>query len=179
MHLYIISSINTWVENMVSIDTLLNAEFWSKIAEFLSAILTPIIAVIVTYIAIRQWKTDHDRLRLDLYDKRFKVYQSIMDILSIISQNGDISLEEISQFTIKTNESKFLFENEIPDFIENIIENSIKLHFLEAKIKQNANTDIAKIKEKVEESSGLVNWFYDQFKTSNNLFLKYLSFKKI
>ena len=154
-------------------------ETWTEIIDLFSAALTPIIALIVAYIAWRQHKTDKDKLRLHLYEKRFKVYQSIMELLASISKKADVSFEEVSQFVFKTNESKFLFENEIPDYIENVRTNAIKLHYSEQKFRASTSIDEDKKKTIAIESNDLLNWFGDQFKATNDLFMKYLSFKKI
>lgn len=155
------------------------AEIGSKLIELFTAALSPIIAIAVTLIAYRQFKIENDKLKLDLYEKRFKVYQAIIELLSIIFSKDDISLEEIVQFSIKTNESRFLFEREIPDHIETIRIKAIGLRQLEYKIKQKTNFETSEMQKKVEESNNLKDWFHDQFKTTNNLFEKYLSFKKI
>lgn len=157
----------------------MNVETWSEIIDLLSAALTPIIAIIVAYIAWRQHKTDKDKLRLDLYEKRFKVYQSTIELLAIILKKADVSLEEVSQFAFKTNESKFLFENEIPDYIENLRKNAIKLHYLERRFRENTSIDEDEKGRIANESNDLEEWFGDQFKATNDLFTKYLSFKKI
>jgi len=53
-----------------------------------NALLTPVIAGVVAYIAYQQHKTNRDRLRLDLYDRRLKVFEGLMVLLSIIFQKG-------------------------------------------------------------------------------------------
>lgn len=148
----------------------MNIETLSEIINLLSAALIPIIAIIVAYIAWRQYKTDKDKLRLDLYEKRFKVYQSTIELLAIILEKADVSREEVSQFTCKTNDSKFLFENKIPDYIENLRKNAIKLHYLNKRFREDRIAN---------ESNDLEKWFDDQFKVTTDIFMKYLSFKKI
>jgi hypothetical protein len=37
---------------------------------YLLAMLTPLIAMIVAFIAFRQWRTAQNRLKLDLFDRR-------------------------------------------------------------------------------------------------------------
>ena len=43
----------------------------------LSALLTPTIAIITTYIAYEQWRTNRNKLKLDLFDRRFAVYDAM------------------------------------------------------------------------------------------------------
>ncbi len=48
-------------------------------------ISTAIIGTIVAWIAWRQWKTAHEKVKLDLFDRRFAVF---MDVREIVSQGG-------------------------------------------------------------------------------------------
>lgn len=43
------------------------------------AIVTACIAFIVAVITFRQWKVNKEKLRLDLYDRRFAIYTALLD----------------------------------------------------------------------------------------------------
>ena len=53
---------------------------WSTVASFSKEMLTPIIAVVATYIAWQQWNTNKQKLILDRYDRRLKVYEEVVQI---------------------------------------------------------------------------------------------------
>ena len=55
-----------------------------QIVEISKALLTPVIAVVATYIAYQQWQTNRQKLNLERYDRRLHVYEEVRKILSII-----------------------------------------------------------------------------------------------
>jgi endonuclease V-like protein UPF0215 family len=60
----------------------------AELAELSKALLTPVIAIVATYIAWQQWKTNALKLHLDRYDRRLKIYQEVKKILSIIIRDA-------------------------------------------------------------------------------------------
>jgi len=45
-------------------------------------VTTLVLGLIAAYIAWRQWRTAHDRLILDLFERRFQVFQELMPTVS-------------------------------------------------------------------------------------------------
>lgn len=79
-----------------------------------------LIACIVSYIAYRQWITARDKLRLDLFDRRYAIYKGVIEALGLTQK--DPSDEKISfSATIELHkfreESLFLFGEEVTQTI--------------------------------------------------------------
>jgi hypothetical protein len=74
---------------------------------------TPTIALVVVLISFLQWRTNREKLRLDLYQKRFEIYSRLLDFSEALSKWR--SLSEIDRQNFKNsfikalNESSFLF----------------------------------------------------------------------
>jgi hypothetical protein len=62
------------------------------------ALLTPLIAIIATYIAWQQWKTNQKKLNLERYDRRLRVYEEVIKILSIILRDANAELDDLLKF---------------------------------------------------------------------------------
>jgi hypothetical protein len=92
---------------------------WPLLISSSKALLTPAIAIITTYIAVQQWKTNRNKLKLDLYDRRFKVFERIRDILAMMFTvvSDDKRLFELLG---GTREAEFLFGAEIKGYIEEV-----------------------------------------------------------
>ena len=58
-------------------------------------LLTPLIAIMASYIAWQQWQTNKQKLKLEKYDRRLRVYEQVREILSIILINADVSWDDI------------------------------------------------------------------------------------
>ena len=76
-------------------------------------LLTSFIALIAVYIAYQQWETNRQKLRLDLYQKRFAVYENVLAFYHILYAGDHVTDKE--RFAIENNfikscrESQFLF----------------------------------------------------------------------
>jgi hypothetical protein len=145
------------------------------ILDILTSLLTPIIAGVVAYIAYQQHKTNRDKLMLDLYDRRLKVFEGLQVLLSVIFREGKCTDQERYEFLRATVEGSFLFDKDIANYLDTIHENTLKLGTIHA-VLNIPNGD--KQDQAVEKERNLFNWFMDQFEVSKKKFAKYLSFRQ-
>jgi hypothetical protein len=147
----------------------------------LSGLLTPLIAIIAVYIAYRQYKTEKNALRLELYEKRFRIFDETKKILHKINQEDKIKLEELRDFKFSTNESKFLFERDIPQFLEELKNNTLERNHLTDDL---GNIQLYPVgsSERVEKENRMHTleiWFSEEYENVENRFMQYLSFKNL
>ncbi len=100
-----------------------------QLAEISKALLTPVIAIVATYIAWQQWKTNQQKLILDRYDHRLKVYEEVRQILSVILRDAKASYDDLLKFRRAVSEADFLFGSEISDYIDEIYRRGVKLQY--------------------------------------------------
>lgn len=134
---------------------------WAQLVSWLSTPFVALVALIFGgYIAWRQWKTIQDRLKLDLFDRRFAVYETARKFLGSITFNGRLEDEEVSNFIIGIQQSKWLFNDEINNYLRNEICNEISMittlnMMLEDSSKQER-------KQYILERSEIIKWFLEQ-----------------
>ncbi len=82
---------------------------------YIGAVLSPFIAAMALWVASRQSKTNVAKLRLDLYDKRFAIYENALTFFSgaggtpqSLQSDGFALLQR--QFVKAHRESQFLFD---------------------------------------------------------------------
>jgi len=76
-------------------------------------VLTMLIAASVALIAYYQWKTNREKLRFDLYQRRFEIYLRVLDFHFAIWQQDEPKLDLLHVPFMKAFwESKFLFPEE-------------------------------------------------------------------
>ncbi len=97
--------------------------------EIFKALLTPVIAIVATYIAWQQWKTNQQKLSLERYDRWLKVYEEVRQILSIIIRDATASYDDLMKFRRSVSEADFLFDSEIPEYIDEIYRRGVKLQY--------------------------------------------------
>jgi|WetSurMetagenome_2_1015567.scaffolds.fasta_scaffold742950_1 hypothetical protein len=152
-----------------------------QIAQIINAIATPIIATSVGIIAYQQWKTNKQKLKFDLYDRRLKLYEKSMEFIGKMMIKGNQN--DVHVFNRDVSESIFLFEtDEIPNYLKEFGEHGQKLTgniFMMNTEKEN-NPDgprTNKYQEWSENYIAEVKWFEEQqrilpkkFKIEINIF---------
>lgn len=86
-------------------------------ATVLSALLTPIIAVVGAYIAWQQWRTNRNKLKLDLFDRRFGVYDATRNLIRDVLTQTHPSDEQLLKFRANTGEASFLLNQTIAKYL--------------------------------------------------------------
>jgi len=150
----------------------------SNIHEFLISLLTPLIAVIATYIAYQQWQIRKEHFQLELFDKRYKVYLSTKEFISKIIKHGYPSEDEILKFVEATNDSVFLFDEKLQNRLNLYLNRGEDLYYLNIRIAlTESSSNEAENKISADKESELQEWFQKEFKQLSALFYKYLKIK--
>ena len=151
----------------------MNHLLWTEI---LSALLTPTIAVVVAMIAYRQWRTAQSRLKLDLFDRRFAVYDAARNLISSILTSGKAKDEEMLKFLTHTREAKWLLNDEIAEYFDKEI-------WGQAVDLQTVDTELQALEGQTERRSIVIKrseikkWFGDQYKVLDEKFTPFLKLK--
>jgi len=153
---------------------------WSVVAEFSKQMMTPLIAIVATYIAYQQWNTNKQKLILDRYDRRLKVYEEVVQILSIIIQTSRAKFEDLIKFRRAVSEADFLFEPEIMQYIDEIYKRGIQLEYWNKQFRDSTQPipdgyDHQKVCDSMHAE---FMWFSVQFDPAKQKFKKYLDISK-
>ena len=147
-----------------------------EFVESLQAFLTPIIAIAVAWIAFQQWKTAQQKLKMERYERRMRVYDQVIQILKVVMRDMNPKYEDLIQFRQATTEADFLFGSEIPDYLDELVSNGIKLQNAKG-----AYCDYTRISPPGYDHTKVVNeiktqaeWFTDQFNGAREKFRPYL-----
>ena len=90
-------------------------------------ILLKVVQIIVigfsaAYISYQQYRTNHEKLLLDLYDRRIKVYNYVMGLVLIAGRGGNFAevKAKFDLFYEHTYEADFLFSSRLSEKINEI-----------------------------------------------------------
>ncbi len=87
----------------------------------LQLLSTIVIGLIVAYIAYQQWRTNHYRLKLDLYEKRYEVYSAVITIFKeALLEDNYIASKHIGKYILNTAPTDFLFGKEVNDYLRKV-----------------------------------------------------------
>jgi hypothetical protein len=97
------------------------------------------------------------------------------DILAdLILADATVTLEQLLQFLLDTDEAIFMFDREVSDYLQTLYKNAAKLYSTNKRL-ANSNLPIGEARSKLEEeNSELLIWFTEQIEIVRNLFYKYI-----
>ena len=79
---------------------------WLQVAQ---GLLTPLIAIITTYIAWQQWQATKLKMKMERYERRLKIYQDTHKFISEVIQDVKPQLPQMFGFYSATAEADFIF----------------------------------------------------------------------
>lgn len=91
--------------------------------QVLQALLTPAIAAAVAVIGFLQWRTAHQKVILDLFERRLKVYEDVnWGVGEVLTASGNLVTANAA-FRLRNakSEAKFLYGDEVIAEIERIL----------------------------------------------------------
>jgi uncharacterized protein YktA (UPF0223 family) len=144
----------------------------------LQAFLTPVIALVATYIAWQQWETNKQKLNLDRYERRLKVYQEVKQILWRVLSSRYASASELMAFNTAVSEADFLFDSDISNYVNEIYRRGLNLLSWSDQYKDYSEVipEGYDHKKVVTEMHKELEWFAAQHQAAKVLFGRYLKF---
>lgn len=129
---------------------------------YLSALLVPTVAVIGAIIAYRQWRTAQNKLKLDLFERRFSVYDAARNLIGSIMTSGKAKNDEIYKFLSGTREAKWLLNPEIANYLDKqLYVKAIELQALDAELEGvPVGTERS---SNVKQQSEIKRWIVEQY----------------
>ncbi|MBY3059436.1 hypothetical protein HF263_25700 [Rhizobium leguminosarum] len=95
--------------------------------QVLQALLTPAIAIGVGVIAYMQWRTAHQKVVLDLFDRRYRVYQLARDAVGMVARTGNSDREAELAMLEAMEASRFLFGKDVSLYLRQLYMNAVDL----------------------------------------------------
>ncbi|MEX2166541.1 MAG: hypothetical protein WD852_05905 [Methyloceanibacter sp.] len=102
--------------------------------QYLQAFSTPIIALMVAVIAYRQWRTAHQNLLSQLFDKRMAVITELRGIVAELLQDGKFDNGASLKFLRATTGADFLFGSEVKAYLDRIYTVLLDLHVCDVEL---------------------------------------------
>jgi hypothetical protein len=146
-------------------------------ADGLNGYLTSIIAAVVAVISFVQYRNQQNQLKLQLFEKRYIVYEGFMEILRVIQRDAKIETKDQFEFYFKTKDLSFLFKDDIINYKQMLLEKIKELQLLQLKLNQNKKEDNRS--ELSEKEMKLLLFFSNELITCEKHFHAYMSFKNI
>lgn len=134
-----------------------------------SALLAPLIAVVVAYIAYQQMKTNRRRLAFELFDARYEIYHACRDlILDVGGRKRELGHMSFMEFDAATGSAEFLLEVGAREFIGSLRDRAQELVGIEEELA--TRPDQNRRDELVRRQLEIWKWFRSQLSELNGAF---------
>jgi len=153
---------------------------WTAVASFSKEMLTPLIAVIAVHIAWQQWRLSEQKFKYDSYERRLKVYEEVKQIIPILIRDGKDSFDDLIKFHRAVSEADFLFNPDIPEYLEEIYKHGVQLQYW-AKLYSDSMQSPKETYDHEKICEGMhteEEWLRSQFEQAKQKFKGYLKIEK-
>jgi len=155
--------------------------YWLEVLNALSPLFTFLGTVVIggfaAYFARGQWRTNEDKLRLDLYDRRLAVYEAAMRFLIDLTATGKVDAASMHQYLVATRQATFLFDDDaIPEYLRSLASEAQKLNAVAGPVRPPvAGTPAGSAHGDAPEAVWkLLDWFLQQENVVGEKFAPYL-----
>lgn len=150
-----------------------------------TAVATIVIAVIVAWISLQQWIVNREKFRLDLYDRRFRIYMAVLEHFRSMGrldrgQRTEVDRNNYDTFLKAVMEARFLFPKEsgILGMLEDFRDRTDAL-FADNRVRRQgfpSAMDSTKTNEADGARSPNLQWVIDSMPRFEDLIAPYLNF---
>jgi hypothetical protein len=128
-------------------------------------------------IAWQQWRVADNKLRLDLFDRRYKVYDSTRKFLAVILTEATFTLSQLAEFDIGTSDAEFLFGADVVDYLGQIRKRALHLRTAQTLYEPLPVGD--ERSRHVQAAHDDLSWLTNQITAMTKIFAPYLGFANV
>jgi hypothetical protein len=86
----------------------------------LISIAAIIVSIVVAGVQYAQWRTANQKVVIDLYDRRLKVYQQLEKAIGPVLREGEVSAAAFKEFMIGQADATFLFGEDVQEYLKSL-----------------------------------------------------------
>lgn len=143
----------------------------------LGPITTLIVGLAVVFIAWQQWQVARSKLRLDLFDRRYKVYDATRKFLAGILRDATFTDSQLFEFYAGTSDTEFLFGSDVVDYLAQIRKRALDMRLHQRTYEPMPVGDERSRHVQAEHDELL--WLTNQLTAMTKIFTPYLGFSHI
>jgi|SRR4051812_23903199 hypothetical protein len=131
----------------------------------------------ITFIAWQQWQVARNKLRLDLFDRRYKVYDATRKFLAMILRDATFTDSQLIEFAAGTSDAEFLFGSDVVDYLAQIRKRALEMR-THQKVSERMPAGDEHTRHVQTESDHRL-WLGEQITAMTKTFTPYLGFSHI
>jgi hypothetical protein len=119
-----------------------------------------VLAIFIAFVAFRQWQTARNKLKLDLFDRRWRIYDGTRDAIAYTLRENHIPMQQYIEFAALIQDADFLFNEPIHKYLQKIKEEINSLTSISTRLSDNTLQDRDKL---IEIKYQKTIWLSEQF----------------
>jgi len=149
--------------------------WWMQWAQAIALIF---LSSVGAWIAVKQMRIATAKLNLDLYDRRFKVFEAGRHFLGQFLVYGTIRLQEITELSVGTADAVFLFGDEVVEYLDTLRKTGVSLNGKNGRLNNMDNNDPGR-NAVIDQIAILETQLSDEIPRITSLFKPYLELGNI
>ena len=142
------------------------------------AFITLVIGLVASRVAYLQYKTNRDKLRLDLFAKRLEAFEKLQEFFTSLLREGCLKDEALPILAEARYKSRFLFGAEIEAHFDELWRKAVDMRGLRMRLYGPESLPVGPERTAVcEQESALLRWNIDQMKIAHERYASYMRFK--
>jgi len=139
--------------------------------DILAALSTPTLAAFVIIAALQHFRLRRAEIKRDLFERRFEIYEITQKTLVALAVSGRLTSQEMLDFVKKTSTARFIYDEKISGFVEEVRRRATELDTLENERKGLWGKEID---ENVKKRKEHREWFAEELHWCDQRFEPYL-----
>ena len=136
-----------------------------------------VVGLSVAFVALQQWLLARHKFRLDLFEKRYKVYEATAQFLAVIMAHANFQDDDLRVFSIGTRDAIFLFPKRITDHIHQIRCRALDMRLFQTQFER---LPVGEERSKLVDKNHVeLKWLLHQMEELASTFKPYLGFQRV
>ena len=136
-----------------------------------------VVGLFVAFIGLRQLRNGRQKLRLEMFDRRYSMYEATKLLIDKIAINGQVSSADLVEFRRNVRGAEFLFDGEARKFFKSLIDLSMRADL--ARTKQARAKDETALGELFDEEDQYLKLVEAESPNLEKIFARYLDLSKM
>jgi hypothetical protein len=142
---------------------------------YAQALVAPVVTVVGIVIAWGQFSLARMRLQHDLYDRRYKLYESARKLITQIVREGSASNSLVLSYLRDTSDAIFLLDRAALDYFKLLEKQGFRLVYLNTVIRNEQHPNRSKA---IDDEAELLGWWTEQFGVLADKFKPFLQLQR-
>lgn len=100
----------------------------------IATIAIAIATIFGVFYARQQYKINLENLKLELFNRRYEVYEAAKHLISQVFEEGRPTNDEINKYIIATRESDFLYDDQVAQYLRELGNRATKIQSLATRL---------------------------------------------